>query len=80
MRRCLDEIQALSLQAELDRHEIASWIRSLEAPGYQGIRPGHAWGWLLVDQEDLEAAETIVDDYLASLPGTPSGPDREGDG
>lgn len=79
VRRCVDEIQALSLQSELERHQIDSWIRSLEVPGYQGITPGQVWGWLLVDRDDLTAAEGIVDDYLESLPGITSGPDREGD-
>lgn len=67
---CSDEVQALTLQAELARHGIASWIRSLELPGYQGLihtRP--VWGWLLVDREDLPSARLCIEEFMESVEG-----------
>ena len=67
---CADELQALTLQSELARHGIASWIRSLEVPGYQGLihtRP--VWGWLLVDREDLPASQIFVQEFLETVEG-----------
>ncbi|MEZ4653457.1 MAG: hypothetical protein R3E12_07625 [Candidatus Eisenbacteria bacterium] len=67
---CVDEVQALTLQAELARHDIPSWIRSLELPGYQGLihtRP--VWGWLLVDREDLPASQVCIEEFLDTVEG-----------
>ena len=63
--RCPDEFVALTLQAELERHGIHSWVRSLELPGYEGLsqtRP--VWGWLLVDRDDLADAELVLRQFL----------------
>jgi hypothetical protein len=65
---CADELQALTLQAELARHDIICWIRSLEVPGYQGLvdtRP--AWGWLLVDREDLATSQVCIEEFLGTV-------------
>lgn len=67
---CVDELQALTLQAELARHHIPSWIRSLELPGYQGLihtRP--VWGWLLVDRDDHPTALRCIEEFMDAVEG-----------
>jgi len=59
---CRNQFEAITLQAELERNGILSWVRSLEVGGYPGIVFNETiWGWLLVDRDDLDTArETIV--------------------
>jgi hypothetical protein len=66
--RCPDEFVALTLQSELELQGITSWVRSLELPGYEGlIQNQPAWGWLLVDRDDLEESGRILRAFLDAV-------------
>ena len=73
---CRQEFEAITLQVELERHGIFSWVRSLEVGGYPGIVFNETvWGWLLVDRDDLALARELISEFFDEIQSRTTGQD-----
>jgi hypothetical protein len=64
-----DELLAIRIKDLLEQHGIMAMLRSFQMPWFDGItkmmRP--EWGEVLVAEEDLDEAQELLNDLLATL-------------
>jgi 2-dehydro-3-deoxy-D-pentonate aldolase len=70
-----DEVEALMLQGVLEQAGIPVVLRSRQVPGYADVVESATgmWGDLLVPDERVQDAETLIRDYLAAQSRTSNG-------